>query len=316
MRKTLAPAAAREYTADRMRALRHRSLGIGLLSIVAFASVEARAQDPLGTPPPDSDKVAKGPDAPKDALKLEKAPEGITASVSAGGLTSSGNSKLLAFTGSGLFDARDGDNGYGASLIGNYGRSAASDGPMETTTENLQGRLRYDRFLLDDASVFLLTTGRHDRFQGLAFRLNVDPGVKYLFINRPNTALWGELGYDFQYDVRTDEAREVRDDAGNLTETLEKTDTDHSARAFLGLRLAFNKDVTLSNGLEYLQSIIDAKRYRFNYDILLAANIWNGLAFGAGFSARFDNQPLPDIRKLDTSTTLSLVYSYSTLVKE
>lgn len=267
----------------------------------------------MGTPPPESDKVAKETAKPRDALKIEGAPEGLTASVSAGGLSSTGNSKLIAFTGSGLFDSRYGDNGYGASLIGNYGRSAPPDGPMETTTENLQGRVRYDRYLLDDASVFLLVTGRHDRFQGLAFRLNLDPGFKYLFVNRARTALWGELGYDFQYDVRTDEGREVRNDAGELTETLEKTQTDHSIRTFLGLRHAFSKEVTFSNGLEYLQSFIDPKRYRFNYDVLLAANIWGGLAFGAGFTARFDNQPLPEVKKLDTSTTLSLVYSYTTV---
>ena len=87
-------------------------------------------------------------------------------------------------------------------------------------------------------------------------------------------------------------------------------------RSFLGLRHSFSKEVSLSNGLEYLQSFIDAKRYRFNYDILLAANIWGGLAFGAGFTARFDNQQLPDVKKLDTSTTFSLVYSYSTVVKD
>ncbi len=290
------------------------AVGTVLGAFLVAPSAHAQA---MGAPPPDADKIAKETAKPRDALKIEGAPEGLTASVSAGGLSSTGNSKLLAFTGSGLFDSRYGDNGYGASLVGNYGRSASPDGgPMETTTENLQGRVRYDRYLLDDASVFLLVTGRHDRFQGLAFRLNLDPGFKYLFVNRPSTALWGELGYDFQYDVRTDEGREVRNDAGVLTETLEKTDTDHSVRTFLGLRHAFSKEVTFSNGLEYLQSFIDSKRYRFNYDVLLAANIWGGLAFGAGFTARFDNQPLPDVKKLDTSTTLSLVYAYTTVVEE
>jgi len=298
--------------------MRERQQGmLGLILALLLVPAHARAQDAMGVPPPEADKVAKGPDKPKDALKIETAPEGVTASVSAGGLSSSGNSKMLAFTGSGLVDARYGMNGYGASLIGNYGRSAAAaNEPMVTSTENLQGRLRYDRYVLDDASLFLLTTGRHDRFQGLTFRLNVDPGFKYLFVNRPSTALWGELGYDFQYDVRNDEGREVHDEAGVLTETLEKTATDHSVRTYLGLRHSFNKDVTFSNGLEYLQSFIDAKRYRFNYDILLAANIWGGFAFGVGFSARFDNQPLPDKKKLDTATTLNLVYSYTTVVKE
>ena len=31
-----------------------------------------------------------------------------------------------------------------------------------------------------NCSGFLITTGRHDRFQGIAFRLNLDPGVKLI----------------------------------------------------------------------------------------------------------------------------------------
>jgi putative salt-induced outer membrane protein len=270
----------------------------------------------MGVPPKDIDKAAAGPAKPADVPVLEKSPDGITASVSAGGLASSGNSRMVAFTGAGMFDWRGGDNGFGASLIGNYGESAQPGDDMVLTNESLQGRLRYDRYLLDDLSVFLLLTGRHDRFQGLGFRFNVDPGLKYLFVNRPSTALWGELGYDFQYDIRTDEGREVRDDAGVLVETLDKTATDHSIRAYLGFRHAFNKEVTLSNGIEYLQSFIDSKRYRMNYDLLFAANIWQGFALGAGFNARYDNQPLPEKEKLDTQTTLSLVYSYTTVVKD
>ena len=38
------------------------------------------------------------------------------------------------------------------------------------------------------------------------FRLNIDPGVKYLFVNTTPTQFWGELGYDFQYDIRRDDA--------------------------------------------------------------------------------------------------------------
>jgi putative salt-induced outer membrane protein YdiY len=289
----------------------------GCLSLaVFFFTPAAFAQDPLGVPPKDIDKAAAGPAAPTDAPKIEKAPEGVNASVSAGGLSSSGNSKLVAFTGSGAFDLRKDDNGYGASLIGNYGESAPPGGEMVLTTQNLQARLRYDRYLLDDASVFLLLTGRHDKFQGLAFRLNIDPGFKYLFVNRPSTALWGELGYDFQYDIRNQEGRESRDEAGVLIETLDKTATDHSIRAYLGFRHSFNKEVTLSNGIEYLQSFIESERYRMNYDLLFAANVWGALAIGAGFNARYDNAPLPDKEKLDTQTTLSLVYAYSSTAAE
>jgi putative salt-induced outer membrane protein YdiY len=274
----------------------------------------ASAQD-LGKPPPEAEKAVAGPGKVAEAPKITAAPEGINASVSAGGLSSSGNSRLVAFTGSGTFDWRGGKNGMGASLVGNYGKSAPPGGEMETTTENAQGRVRYDRYLLDDASLFLLTTGRHDRFQGLAFRLNIDPGFKYLFVNRPATALWAEAGYDFQYDTRTSEAREVVDDMGMFIDRLDKHETDHSARVFLGFRHNFNDATALSNGIEYLQSFIHSKQYRFNYDVLFTAKVWGDLALGVGFNARYDNQPLPDKEKLDTTSTLSLVYAYSNIAK-
>jgi len=283
---------------------------VGLLGVSSLAS----AQD-LGKPPPDANKAAAGPGQVAEAPKIVTAPEGINASVSAGGLSSSGNSRLVAFTGSGTFAWRRGANGMGASLVGNYGKSAPPGGEMTTTTENAQGRARYDRYLIDDASLFLLATGRHDRFQGLAFRLNLDPGFKYLFVNRRATALWAEAGYDFQYDTRTQEAREIRDDMGALIEELDKHETDHSARLFLGFRHNFNDATALSNGIEYLQSFVDSKRYRFNYDVLFTAKVWGDLALGVGFNARYDNQPLPEKVKLDTTSTLSLVYAYSNVTK-
>lgn len=285
-------------------------------SLGIFLTEPAFAQD-LGAPPPEAKKEAAGPGPAREAPKLTTAPEGLGASVSAGGLSSTGNSRLVAFTGSSALDWRGGANGVGASLVGNYGRSAPPGGDMKTTTENLQGRVRYDRYLIDDASLFMLVTGRHDKFQGLAFRLNLDPGFKFLFVNRPKTQLWAEAGYDFQYDTRLESAREKVDPMTMMvTEILPKHETDHSARVFLGLKHQFNDATALSNGLEYLQSFVDGKRYRFNYDILFTAKVWGDLALGVGFNARFDNQPLPEKKKLDTSSTLSLVYAYSNFAKE
>ena len=292
---------------------------VGFCAVASLSVVFARpalAQEPLGAPPPEAAKAVAGPGPAPEAPKLTVSPDGVSSSVSAGGLSSSGNSKLVAFTGSGNFDWRGGANGMGASLVGNYGRSAPPGGDMKTTTENAQGRVRYDRYVLDDASVFLLVTGRHDKFQGLAFRLNLDPGFKYLFVNRPSTALWAEAGYDFQYDTRMQAAREVKDDMGVVIDTLPKHETDHSARVFLGFRHAFNDATAVSNGIEYLQSFVHQDQYRFNYDVLFTAKVWGNLALGAGFNARYDNAPLPDKVKLDTTSTLSLVYSYSSVAKE
>ena len=290
--------------------------GVSCMVGVFLSAPIARAQDSLGAPPPEAAKVAAGPGPAREAPKLTTVPEGVNASVSAGGLSSSGNSRLVAFTGSGAFDWRGGANGIGASLVGNYGQSAPPGGEMTTTTENAQGRVRYDRYLIDDASVFLLLTGRHDTFQGLAFRLNVDPGFKYLFVNRPKTQLWAEAGYDFQYDTRNREGRQVKDDMGVVIDTLPKHETDHSARLFLGFRHNFNDATALTNGIEYLQSFIHQDQYRFNYDVLFTAKVWGDLALGVGFNARYDNRPLPTKVKLDTTSTLSLVYAFSNIAKE
>ena len=92
----------------------------------SFTARSSLAQE-LGTPPPEAAKTVAA-SKERDVLKIEKAPEGVTGSVSAGGLTSSGNSSMLAFTGAGQVDVRYGKNGYGASLVRN---APAPGGPPQ-----------------------------------------------------------------------------------------------------------------------------------------------------------------------------------------
>jgi putative salt-induced outer membrane protein YdiY len=282
-------------------------------TLLAFASVStltgaALADDSMGAPPPDATALVAAPKAAEDAPTIDKPQRETTATVSAGAQESSGNSRLFAATLNGKLTLRREANGYGASLLGNYGKAPTGTdgtGPLKTNVENLQGTLRYDRYLIDSLSLFLLTTGRHDRFQGLDFRLNLDPGAKYLFVNTDPTTFWGELGYDFQYDVRQDAAIEAE------TPKLAKTATDNSLRGFIGLKHAFNDKVTFTTGVEYLQSLVETKRARLNYDALFAANVAGGFSLGVGFSLRYDHDPLPGKKDLDTATTLSLIYSFS-----
>jgi hypothetical protein len=183
--------------------------------------------------------------------------------------------------------------------------------------------VRYDRYIVEQASFFLINTGRYDRFQGLNLRYNLDPGFKYIFWQEPAGAFWGEGGYDLQHDIRRNESRYVLDPNGNRIidpsgtryVLLPKTQTDHSVRLFSGFRYAFNEEVTLTTGLEYLQSFVDTTRNRFNFDALVAATVGGGLSLGFGFTARYDHDPLPGKEKLDTSTTLNLIYAFSNIVE-
>jgi Protein of unknown function, DUF481 len=299
--------------------MRSNVMLVGTAASLAFAAFACPAwADPTGAPPSDATVLVSAPKEVAPDFKIAPPARETTATVSAGGLLATGNSRLLAASVNAKVDLRRGPNGFGASLVGNYGQGASEGEAVHVTSENLQGRLRYDRFVADRASLFLIGTIRHDRFQGLDARFNVDPGVKYLVLNDDTTKLWGELGYDLQYDIRRDEARvELGADGNPLLDSsgqpllLDKTQLDHSTRVFVGLRHAFNSAVTFSTGLEYLQSVVESTRYRINYDALVAASLGAGFSFGVGFSARFDHGHLPDKKDLDTVTTFSVIYSVS-----
>ena len=290
-------------------------MGLRAAAFVASASWladpgTARAQGSVtATPPPDAKALVDAP-KDKDAPAIIGTLDGTTAGASIGGLWASGNAKLVALSVNGVYETRWRNNGIGTSLLGNYGQSAAAGQAVQVTTENVQGRLRYDRYVVDELAFFVINTGRVDRFQGLDLRYNLDPGVKYLFIPQAARALWGELGYDLQHDVRRDADRAVVTSAGQ-SELLAKTVTSHAVRAFLGHKRRFNDEVTLTLGLEYLQNVAESTRYRLNLDALFAAKVGGGLALGLGFGARYDHSPLPGKEDLDTSTTLSLVYAFS-----
>ena len=292
----------------------------GVILVLCFPSYAAAQSKPppTGAPPAEGKAIVEAPKGPADAPKIEDKFDGTTITFASGGMWATGNARQLAGTANGAFETRWDNNRIGASILGNYGQGAPPDAPIRVTTQNVQARVRYDRYVIENASVFLINTGRHDRFQGLDFRYNLDPGVKYLFLSAQANTLWGEAGYDLQHDIRRNQDRVVLDenkapvlDANGQPQLLEKTYTDHSTRLYVGYKRAFNKEVTLATGLEYLQSVVDSTRYRVNYDALFAAKVGGGLALGLGFTARYDHAPLPGKQKLDTASTLSLIYTFS-----
>jgi hypothetical protein len=300
---------------QRPRLVRRSGAVLALSSSGAFAffasmatvASNAHADPTIGVPPPDPTALVAAPKAAEDVPAFGHSHDDTTATVSAGGQLSTGNSQLAAVTGNGQFAMRRGDDGFGASLVGNYGESAPYGATPVDTTENLQGRIRYDRYFTDRLSLFLIGTGRHDRFQGVEFRLNIDPGAKYLFVNTDQTKLWGEVGYDLQYDYRLGSAVWGQD--------IDRKAVDHSVRLFAGFKHSFNKSVTVTTGFEYLQSFVHSaiedldNDSRINYDFLFASQIMGGLSLGLGFSARYDYNPLPGKTDLDTTTTISLIYA-------
>jgi putative salt-induced outer membrane protein len=282
-------------------------------------------------------EVARREAESTDATELE---------IAAGGLLSSGNAFAAAVTGQGRFRLRRDIHQFAAQVAGNYGYGTVERRSLrylyeptladpivedeqvaivrDPTIANLQGMMRYDVYFAKRWSAFAMLTTRRDRFQGLDLRLNVDPGVAFHVLTKARHRLWLEAGYDFQFDRRRQEAifetRPVDPAAPDptdpelaATERVRLADDrliNHAVRLFVGYNNSLSDTVTFDTGLEYLQSVLVAGRFRVNWVNALAIQLAGRFGVAATFTLRYENQPLPTIRKLDTITAVLLTMRF------
>ena len=250
------------------------------------------------------------------AIPADDDPKHATeASIGAGGLFASGNAKTVALTALGKLRVRRDEHQFTMAVAANFARAGKTGEAVETTVENFQGLLRYDYFFTNNFAVFLQTSARNDRFQGLDLRYNLDPGVSYYFINTKKQQLRTEVGYDLQYDVRRDASRlEIQTSTDPTMPApapilLDKTNTLHNLRLFAGYDNKLYKEVSLTTGFEFLQNFADAGTYRFVFDIGIKSNVSDNLAIATTYQMRFENKPLPSIEPTDSIASINLVYT-------
>lgn len=290
--------------------------------VAALMATEAKAQ-PTGTATQDpassgnTELDGQGSFA-TTASPDDEAGDALEWDLSFGALLSTGNARSTAITGGTNFRIRRGKHQFYATFLGNYGRAAAdvNSDPVDTVG-NLQGRARYDYFFGKRWSAFGMLTARHDPFQRLDLRMNVDPGVAFYAINKAKEQLRFEAGYDFQLDVRDpDSGVEVGPDGSPVYDTqgnfipLERTRITHAARLAAGYSNNINEAVTFNTELEYLQSLLEAQRWRLNWVSGFSTVLVKKLSLSATFTLRMDNDPLPGVKHLDTITSANLVYRF------
>jgi putative salt-induced outer membrane protein len=279
-------------------------------ALVLVASTAAAQTLPEGARKTDAASAGKTDVAESKFAGAEKAADdkdGENVEVSAGGLITSGNARQLALTASSKGKLRRGRSQLSGAAAINYAEAAADrSSGLETTVENLQGKLRYDFFFAEQWAAFLGLSARRDRFQGLDLRLNVDPGLAYYLIDEDKHQLWFEGGYDLQYDVRRDENLAEAAAAG---EDLDKTEVRHSVRTFAGYDNQVNERVSFSTGIEYIQSVEKLDTWRLGWDSSLKSNIAGSFSTAVVLVVAYDNDPLPGIEELDITTSFNLVYA-------
>lgn len=252
-----------------------------------------------------TDVATSGFEAPVE--KPEESKDTIELGISAGALVSTGNARSTSATAAGKFRLRRGPNQLSADAAANYARAASDpNADTETTVENFQGKVRYDRFLTESIAVFIATSARRDRFQGLDLRLNVDPGLAYYFVDEKSQQLWLEGGYDLQYDVRRDD--KIAEALATDGTVLDKTQVRHNARGFAGYKNEISEAVSFNTGVEFLKDVESSENWRLNWDVGLNSSIGKGFSIATTFNLKYDNNPLPNVEKTDTVTAVSLVY--------
>lgn len=234
-------------------------------------------------------------------------------SVAAGALLAGGNSRSAAGTGVLRFLVRRSESQVSAAGAANYAQSAVRGQQMEPTVENYQGTLRYDYFLSRELSVFTAMTARRDRFQGLDLRLNIGPGLAVYLLRQQESRLWAEIGYDYQHDLRTEAALA---DAATAGTVLLPDERRHNGRLFAGYEHRLSDKLRFDTGVEFIRQLFvtssvapDRANWRLNYTSALSTEVVRRLSFATAVTALYDNNPLPNVSRLDVITSLNLVYS-------
>jgi hypothetical protein len=269
--------------------------------------------------------------------------------LSAGGLFNSGNARSLAMTAGGRFRIRRKIHEFSAGLAGNYGRASCRNGRHHGLARHRQQRP-------GPPALRLLLPPADQRSSGWrpcastpssasSARVRVDPGLAFYILQQAKHRLWGEVGYDFQYDSRRvhDEKQDCESPAarhrgcfelrvpnvpqgmgarcrrphasGPLAAPLRRLRQPALGRRHLHHRPRVHPAALAAE--EQRRRPAQARRAGrrphplwVNWDAASPSQVMKALSFSTTFTLRYDNAPLPGIRRLDTITAVSLTYRF------
>jgi hypothetical protein len=304
---------------SRVVSLRPRTvLGAGCALIVLFCSVAPVAAQPAAggdepveappppPPPPPPQLLTVGPaaDSVKEKLSYETPKEDVLSmNLSAGGAFAFGNTRAYQLAAGGDFRWVGRPHSVSANVLYLVGGAKPPQGDeVVTTTENLNGRAKYEIFLSLLDSLYAAAGVRYDRFAGMRPRVNGQVGYGHYFVSEEKVRFWGEIGYDLMFT----HYRQIP----GATMRFEDDEVVHSARLFVGLEHQLHDFLTYVGGLEGFLNVEEPGASRFVFDSAIRSTLSN--SFKLELKARFlyEARPVvPNAEKLDTALILSLLYS-------
>lgn len=157
---------------------------------------------------------------------------------------------------------------------------------------------RYDRFLSDKDSLYVLAGAFVDPFAGYDLRSHEQFGYSRRLIKNDDTELVGELGFDYAQENYTDEA---------IAGGSEPYQDVFAGRILVGISHKFNDNVSVTDTFEVYQNVVDFNDTRVLNTAALNAGLSTKLSLRLSHTLIFDNVPVEGFVKLDQTTMATLV---------
>ena len=244
-------------------------------------------------------------EAPEEGASVEGVETHLTAEL--GGALSTGNVDFYV-----LSDSLQGDRRWGIHrvsalsgvLIGSTRLDSDGDGilspaerenPRVRTAQRAFLDLRYDRFLGEKNSVYLLSGGFHDPYAGYDWRTHEQVGYSRLLVQSETTELVSELGLDLAQENYVE-----RVDAGATRLVL-------SGRVMVGVEHTIGEDLQFSDTLEVYDSVRDRLDVRVLNTAAVTLRLSELLSLKFNHQLSYDKVPVRGYRPLDQTVTISVV---------
>ncbi|MBW2257914.1 MAG: DUF481 domain-containing protein [Deltaproteobacteria bacterium] len=277
-----------------------------MINLLLVLSSLAFAQDVEWS---ETEKAAEETEKPEAALSVEF-----------GGSYTFGNSVFYTVYGNATGSYKWDKNKIGAEAKATVGQSKLDgdgDGvisdsergePFKPSAERYAAGIRYDRFLSDRDSLYLLAGGFQDQFAGYDLRTHEQLGYSRLIVDNERslgegddavalmTRLVGEVGFDWAQE--------------NFVEGVDPESAQIIAgRVMLGLTHQINANTSFTNTIEVYENVQDLEDLRLQNDAALSTKLNGKISFKISHSLLFDNVPVDGFRKTDHTTMVTLVAS-------
>ncbi len=267
-----------------------------------------------------------------DELKDVKAPE-WNASAELGLVFTTGNSETTTITGAAKAARKSGDNKFSSELSGAFAQNGVrqindqngngvidNEGEIDTVTstssKNLTGKIRYDRFLTTYNSLFVAALASTDEPAGKELVVGGQAGYSRQIYKSAHHELVGEAGVDYSREKLI---------SGDPLSII-------SARLFTGYKGELNGTTQLDASVEALLNLNEldtptgkasaAEDTRVNAKLGITSKLSESLSFNTSIEVKFDNKPaplkiddlaegyVPESSNLDSIMKASLIYSF------